>query len=244
MNDRATRAFDEPNAARRSHDVREAHSRTNVVSALCVGRSALLPDGKRSAIGKRPWPGPVRIGRLGLAGDVQVDKRHHGGAEMAVHLYPLAHHDFWRERIGDHPLLDDPGAFGTNIAIGALDETQVRIGERFRLGSALLEISQPRMPCATIERRFERKGMVAAILESGRCGWHFRVVEEGEAQAGDRLEPVAQSGARHTVRAAFSAVANPTAPLDLRLLEELAQCGPLSPEWRGKAAARMRKKAR
>lgn len=216
----------------------------NVVFALCVGRSALLRDNKRTAIGKHPVLGRVRIGRLGLAGDVQVDKRHHGGPEMAVHLYPLAHHAFWRERIGAHPLLDDPGAFGTNIAIDDLDETQVRIGERFRFGSALLEVSQPRMPCATIERRFERKGMVAAILESGRCGWHFRVIEEGEAQAGDRLEPVAQSGTRHTVRSAFSAVADLTTPVDSQLLQDLSQCGLLSPEWRGKAAARLRRNRR
>ncbi|HEU4821128.1 MAG TPA: MOSC domain-containing protein, partial [Qipengyuania sp.] len=87
------------------------------VAALMTGRSALLPGGKRSAIGKHPVEGPVGIGRLGLAGDVQVDKRHHGGPEMAVHLYPLAHHTFWRTRIDDHPLLDDPGAFGSNLAV-------------------------------------------------------------------------------------------------------------------------------
>lgn len=211
------------------------------VAALMTGRSALLPGGKRSAIGKHPVPGRVRIGRLGLEGDVQVDRRHHGGPEMAVHLYPLAHHAFWRERLGDHPLLDDPGAFGGNIAVEGLDETQVRIGERFRLGSAVLEVSQPRMPCATIERRFERAGMVAAILESGRCGWYFRVVEEGEAQAGDMLAAIVGSGAPHSIRTAFTALAEPRAPADPALLEQLAQAHSLSAEWREKAAAKLRR---
>jgi MOSC domain-containing protein YiiM len=211
----------------------------NAVLALCVGRSALLPDGKRSAIAKYPAPGPVRIGTLGLAGDVQVDKRHHGGPEMAVHLYPLSHHAFWRERLGDHPLLDEPGAFGGNLAVEGLDERQVRIGERFRLGSAMLEVSQPRMPCSTIERRFERQGMVAAILESGRCGWYFRVIEEGEAASGDALQAVPGTGTCHSVRATFAALAIPGAPADPDTLADLAECELLSAEWRQKAAQKL-----
>ena len=216
---------------------------SNPVAALMIGRSALLPGGKRSAIGKHPVLGPVWIGRLGLDGDMQVDKRHHGGPEMAVHIYPLAHHPYWRRTIGDHPLLADPGAFGSNVAIERLDETMVRVGQRFRLGSALLEISQPRMPCATIERRFERKGMVAAILASGRCGWYFRVIEEGEAMAGDSLEAVPDTGTPHSVRAVFMALADPSGPVDSTLLDSLAECPALSPVWRAKADSKRRRHA-
>ncbi len=208
------------------------------VAALCVGRSALLPGSKRSAIGKNAVDGPVRIGRLGLAGDTQVDKRHHGGPEMAVHLYPLDHHAFWIERLGDHRLLADPGAFGGNVAIRGLDETQVRIGERFRLGSAVIEVSQPRMPCATIERRFERKGMVATIMDTGRCGWYFRVVEEGDAQAGDALDRIADTGSAHTVREVFMALADKKRPIDQALARDLANCSALTAEWRAKASAK------
>jgi MOSC domain-containing protein YiiM len=213
------------------------------VSALMVGKSALLQDGKRSAIAKHPVAGPVRIDRLGLAGDTQVDKRHHGGPEMAVHLYPLAHYAFWRGQLGDHPLLDDPGAFGGNLAVEGLDETQVRLGERFRLGTALLEISQPRMPCATIERRFERKGMVAAILASGRCGWYCRVIEEGEARAGDALGPVPDTGTPHTVRAVFMALADPASAVESGLVAELAECPVLTADWRARAASKLRRHA-
>lgn len=213
------------------------------VEALLTGQSALLPDGKRSAIAKHPVLGPVRIGKLGLDGDTQVDKRHHGGPEMAVHIYPFAHHAFWRERLGDHSLLADPGAFGGNVALDSLDEMQVRIGQRFRLGTALLEISQPRMPCATIERRFERKGMVAAILETGRCGWYFRVIEEGDAAAGDAFEPVVDSGTPYSVRDVFLALADPNGRIDRDLIGELALLKPLAAEWRAKADAKLRRHA-
>lgn len=211
------------------------------IAALMTGRAAPLPGGKRSAIAKHPVLAPVRVRRLGLDGDTQANQRHHGGPEMAVHLYPLAHHGFWRDRLGDHPLLADPGAFGGNLAVEGLDETQVRIGERFRVGTALLEVSQPRMPCATIERRFERSGMVAAILDSGRCGWYFRVIEEGEAAVGDALRPVAGSGAPHSVRAVFAALASPGVAADAELVEALAACPSLAPQWRAKAETKLRR---
>ena len=131
---------------------------------------------------------------------------------------------------------------GSLIAGIQLSATQpVRIGERFRLGSAVLEISQPRMPCATIERQFERKGMVAAILNSGRCGWYFRVIEDGEAAAGDALEPVAGTGTPHTVRATFMALANPAGPVQTELVHQLAECPALTSDWRAKASSKLRR---
>lgn len=214
------------------------------VSALCTGCSALIAGGKRSAIAKHPVAGPVRIGTLGLEGDTQVNRKYHGGPEMAVHCYPLAHHDNWRDVIGDHPLLSEPGAFGSNLAVDGVTETDVRIGERFRLGSATLEISQPRMPCATIERRFERGGMVADIMQTGRCGWYFRVIEEGEAQAGDGLTAIAETGASYTIRDIFKALADAKVPCDAAYLEALEGCPELSREWRAKAAAKLAKSTR
>lgn len=206
------------------------------IEALCVGRPAVLAGGKRSAIAKQPVGGAVQVSTLGLDGDTQVDKRHHGGPEMAVHVYPLDHHAFWRGHLGDADALEQAGAFGSNVALSGIDETDVRIGERFRLGGAVLEVSQPRMPCATIERRFQNKGMVAAILESGRCGWYCRVIEEGEARAGDRMIPLAGTGTPYTVRAAFNALAEPGRIADGALLRELENCAALSPQWRAKAS--------
>ena len=203
-----------------------------------MGKPSTLAGGKLSAIVKSPVEGPVHVSFLGLAEDTQVDKRHHGGPEMAVHVYPLDHHEFWRDLLDGHGALDDAGAFGGNIGLRGVDETNVHIGERFGLGSAVVEISQPRMPCATIERRFEHKGMVAAILESGRCGWYCRVIEEGEAQAGDRMVPIPETGSPYTVREAFTAVAQPGSLPDGTLLTALAECEALSAEWRAKANSR------
>ena len=208
------------------------------IENLCVGKPAKLPDGKRSAIAKAPVEGPVHVSHLGLQGDTQVDKRHHGGPEMAVHIYPLDHHAFWRHRLDGHSVLDEPGAFGGNVAIAGIDETQVRIGERFRFGSAVLEIGQPRMPCATIERRFEHSGMIADVLESGRCGWYCRVVDEGMVCAGDRMVPIGGTGTPYTVRDTFMVLSQPRSPADPALLLQLAACEALDQLWRDRATAK------
>jgi len=176
------------------------------VDALMASRGETIAPRKKSAIRKRPLDGPVAIGPLGLAGDDQIDKRHHGGLDMAVHHYPHDHFAFWREAIGDHPLLAEPGAFGSNLSAAGLTEADVLLGDRFRLGSVLLEACQPRQPCATIERSFVRKGMVAAILDNGRCGWFYRVIEPGEAAAGDRLDRAGRGDAAWSMADLFDAL--------------------------------------
>lgn len=190
-----------------------------VVTTLCAGQAQPIASGKISAIAKRPVDGPVRITRLGLEGDTQADRRHHGGPDMAVHCYPLDHHVFWREQIGGHPLLEEPGCFGTNLALAGLTEGHVGVGARFRLGSALLEACQPRQPCSTIEQHFGRRGMVKAVVETGRCGWFFRVLEEGVAQAGDTLCPVEKSEPDWSMLRVFHAVYGTGKPSDAELRE-------------------------
>ena len=166
------------------------------LEAICTGTARPFNGAELSAFMKRPRTGKVQILEEGFAPDEQADRKNHGGPDMAVHLYPLAHHGFWRETLGDIDLLKEPGAFGSNLAVHDLAEAQVHIGDRFRLGTALLEVSQPRKPCWKIEHRFGKafddpsasKGMVAKIVKTARCGWYFRVLEIGEAQAGDTLE--------------------------------------------------------
>lgn len=164
------------------------------LEAICTGTARPFNGAELSAFAKHPRTGKVQILTDGLAPDEQADRKHHGGPDMALHLYPLAHNDFWRGELGDIDLLKEPGAFGSNLAVDDLTETQVHLGDRFRLGSALIAISQPRKPCWKIEHRFsehcDAKGMVATIVKSARCGWYFRVLEMGEAEAGDTLERV------------------------------------------------------
>ncbi|MCL4673454.1 MAG: MOSC domain-containing protein [Sphingomonadaceae bacterium] len=212
-----------------------------VVTAICAGRPAPFRGDEQSAFAKQPVAGPVQIHAEGIDGDTQVDRVHHGGPHMAVHLYPRAHHAWWDTELGGHDLLAMPGAFGTNLAVDGLTEQDVLLGDRFRLGTALLEVSQPRLPCWKIEHRFGRKGMVASIIRTARCGWYFRVIEEGIAQAGDLLERTETGRTPWTVAEVFSEIANPKSATTPERLQAMAQCELLSPSWR--AGARMRLEA-
>ena len=208
------------------------------IEAVCAGTARPFNGAELSAIQKRPQEGPVQIHAEGLAPDEQADRRVHGGPEMALHLYPLDHHAWWRGEIGDHPLLDEPGSFGSNLALRGLTEDQVHIGDRFACGTALIEISQPRQPCWKIEHRFGHKGMVAAIVRSGRCGWYFRVIEAGEVAAGESLERVSIGAAEWSVARVFRAlVAGKATPEERAALADLAA---LTPNLRAKAAASLR----
>jgi MOSC domain-containing protein YiiM len=208
----------------------------HIIVAVCTGTARPFNGAELSAITKRPREGSVQVLPEGLAPDEQADRRVHGGPEMALHLYPLDHHAFWRGEIGDHPALDEPGGFGSNLAVAGLTEDMVHIGDRFRLGSALIEVSQPRQPCWKIEHRFGHKGLVARIIESGRSGWYFRVLETGEVAAGDSLERVAIGARDWSITRAFRALVAGKATRDE--LAELADLPQLSPKLREKAALR------
>ena len=212
----------------------------HIVEAVCTGTARPFNGAELSAISKRSREGVVQVLSEGLAPDEQADRSVHGGPEMALHLYPLDHHAWWREQIGDHPMLDEPGGFGSNLAVAGLTEDMVHIGDRFRLGppttGALIEISQPRQPCWKIEHRFGHKGMVARIVRTGRCGWYFRVIETGDVSAGDSLERVAIGAADWSVARVFQALVAGKATTDV--LAALADLSPLSPKLRAKAAAK------
>jgi len=208
----------------------------HIVEAVCTGTARPFNGAELSAIAKRPREGMVQVLEQGLAPDEQADRTVHGGPEMALHLYPLDHHAWWRGIIGEHPALDEPGGFGSNLAVTGLTEDMVHIGDRFRLGTALIEVSQPRQPCWKIEHRFGHKGMVAQIVTTGRCGWYFRVLETGEVAAGDSLERIAIGAADWSVARVFRAlVAGKATEEELAQLADLAT---LTPRLRAKAAAR------
>lgn len=209
----------------------------HIVTAVCTGTARPFNGAELSAITKRLREGAVQVLTEGLAPDEQADRRVHGGPEMALHLYPLDHHVWWRGEIGDHPALDEPGGFGSNLAVSGLTEEMVHIGDRFRLGTALIEVSQPRQPCWKIEHRFGHKGMVARIIASGPSGWYFRVIETGEVAAGDSLERVATGAEDWSVARVFRALVAGKATRDE--LAELAALATLAPKLREKASARL-----
>ena len=209
---------------------------TWTIDAICTGKPVPFNGTEKSAFAKQPVSRPLRIARKGIEGDEQADRKHHGGPDMAVHLYPWDHHDFWHGALMGHELLDQPGTFGSNLSVAEIEETQVHIGDRFRLGTALLEISQPRQPCWKIEHRFQRKGMVAIIIETGKSGWYFRVLEDGVATAGDKLERVEMGHENWSVQRAFLTLFSPhSSAADLA---ELAGLDRLSADHRSRAHKR------
>lgn len=209
------------------------------VLALCAGSAIPFRGAEKSAISKQSLSGSVRIDKLGLVGDEQADPVHHGGPDMAVHHYPLDHHDFWREELGNHELLDQPGAFGTNLCVRGLTEYHVLLGDRFRLGTALLEACQPRQPCWKIEHRFGRKKMVKRIMATRRCGWFYRVIEEGETKAGDRLEKVENGIEGFSIARIFEAIWGTSTPQDPVLLREISELDLLAIKLRTKLRDRL-----
>jgi MOSC domain-containing protein YiiM len=157
-----------------------------VVNCFTGGIRPLPPDNEPTGMYKAERPEPLWLGREGLAGDQQADRRVHGGPDKAVHLYPADHYRRLAEAFPTAaPLV--PGALGENLSTEGLVEAAVRIGDVFRLGDARLQVSQPRSPCWKIDRRLDTEGVAAFIAAQGLTGWYFRVLEEGQIASGDAL---------------------------------------------------------
>jgi MOSC domain-containing protein YiiM len=190
-----------------------------------------------SAIAKQPRNGPVAIGPLGLVGDEQADLTVHGGADKAIHHYPFDHYPVWRSEIGDHRLLGSAGGFGENISTLGMLESEVCIGDRFRLGTALVELSQGRQPCWKIDHHFGRKGMTARVVETRRSGWYYRMIEPGKVQAGDSIALLDRPQGEWNVARVFALLIAGRGRQDPAALRALAGMEVLAPAWRSKAQA-------
>ncbi len=143
-------------------------------------------DVARTAIFKHKVAGPVHLGELGFAGDGQADTQHHGGAAQAAYLYPHEHYAHWAARLPAR--LHEPGLFGENITSEGLLETTVHVGDVFRLGTARVQVTNPRVPCFKLGIRTGDPGIVAPFLASGRLGFYLRVLTPGSVAGGDPIE--------------------------------------------------------
>ena len=130
---------------------------------------------------KEPVAGPVRVGFTNLAGDGQADLVSHGGPDKAVLAYSADHYPKWRAELGIPDMTY--GGFGENLTVAGLTEAGVCVGDVWRIGPVLLAVSQPRQPCWKTARRHGRKDLPARVVETGRSGWYYRVLEEGEIEA-------------------------------------------------------------
>ncbi len=141
-----------------------------------------------TGIFKQPVSDPVPIGTLGLADDVICDVENHGGVDQAVYVYGTADYDWWAAELGRAL---DPGTFGENLTVSELASGDLRIGDRLRVGSVLLEVTAPRIPCATFAYRMDDPQWIKKFRKAERPGVYCRVIETGAVQAGDpvTLEP-------------------------------------------------------
>jgi MOSC domain-containing protein YiiM len=150
----------------------------------------VLWKGRRIMTGifKDPVEGRVKVRKLNLDGDGQADLSVHGGVHKAVYVYPSEHYPFWRREL---ELEDLPwGSFGENLTAEGLWEDEVHVGDRFRIGTAEVVVTQPRMPCFKLALRFDRDDIVETFLESGRPGFYVAVVKEGDLGTGDAMERI------------------------------------------------------
>ncbi|NIP72183.1 MAG: MOSC domain-containing protein [Gammaproteobacteria bacterium] len=168
--------------------------------SVSVGRPrAVAFQGKSVTTGifKEPVAGRVRLHRLNLEGDGQADLTVHGGLDKAVYAYPAEHYTFWGREL---PARDLPwGMFGENFTTEGLREEDIRLGDRFRIGTAELVVTQPRLPCYKLGIKFGDMGMVKRFLSSRRTGFYLSVAGEGEVGAGDSVELLARDPAAITV---------------------------------------------
>ncbi|MFM6853962.1 MAG: MOSC domain-containing protein [Sphingopyxis sp.] len=206
------------------------------ISALLTGKVARFgPDGEGSAIGKTRCDAPQMLDWFGFVADEQADKAVHGGPDKAVHHYPADHYPWWQQTLGDHPLLADAGAFGENIATGGLVEDAACIGDRFRMGTALVEISQGRQPCWKLGHRFGHARVPALVVSSRRSGWYYRVIETGIVAPGDGLALIDRPFPQWSVARAFALLIGGGARHDRAATAELAALPPLAQSWAKRA---------
>lgn len=139
-----------------------------------------------TGIFKEPVEGRVMLRTLNLDGDRQADLTVHGGLTKAVYAYPVEHYEYWRDELPEMKL--PYGMFGENFTTEGLDEAGVRIGDRFRVGEAEVVVTEPRLPCYKLGIKFGRTDILKRFLASGRTGFYFSVLREGEVGAGDTIE--------------------------------------------------------
>ncbi len=190
----------------------------------------------RSAFIKDEVQGRVPIRRLGVDGDEVANRNVHGGPEQSVLAYPYSHYESWRCELNIQDM--GPGGFGENLSIDGLDEHSVCLGDSYQIGSVALQVSLPRLPCASIDQRWMRKGLMKQVGQLSRTGWYFRVLEEGEVGAGDLVTRTARPLPNWTISDVLQLRMN-ASRADAGRAEQLAECELLAPHWREHFAGRV-----
>lgn len=170
------------------------------IISVNVGRPRLVEWNDQivsTGIYKTSVDGRVMLRTLNLDGDRQADLTVHGGPTKAAYVYPAEHYSYWRDELSGTEL--SWGMFGENLTTEGLEESAINIGDRFRLGSAEVMVTEPRMPCYKLGIKFGRPDIIKRLLASGRTGFYLSVQREGEVGAGDEIELIARDENNVTV---------------------------------------------
>ena len=170
-----------------------------VLSVNVGSLQKMLRNGKKIQTGifKKSTEGPINVKRLGLEGDQQANKKLHGGIDKAICVYPSEYYELWKEELGKPDL--SFGDFGENLTTFGLLEDDIYLGDRLRIGSVEVVVTQPREPCITLNVRLGRKDVSALIRKSGRSGFYFSVEKEGIIKNGDSIENISKEENRVSV---------------------------------------------
>ncbi|GAB6260121.1 MOSC domain-containing protein [Photobacterium sp. R1] len=191
--------------------------------------------GITTAMAKQPVTGRMYLSETGLEGDECAEPKFHGGTERALHQYPFEHYAFWQQKYPEREWVS-PG-MGENISALGMTEDNVRIGDRYRWGEAIIEISQPRSPCFKLNCRWDLQGFSETMQTTGRCGWLYRVIQPGFISATAPLVLIQAGDERFTVKRVLDWYFNdPMNPDKLRLLQT---CEALSKSWQSTIAKRL-----
>ena len=214
-----------------------AHVTKPIVNKILTGKVKQMgrPDAKDRM--NRPWEsgifknvadGKRWVGHEGFTDDEVADKKSHGGPHKALFAYPAKHYAYWREveQIDDIGV----GGFGENLSMARADESTVCIGDTYRFGDSIIQVSQPRRPCWKPARRFRVMDLALKIQNSGLTGWYYRVLQEGYAGAGMEMELIDRPYPEWTIAASNEVMY--VKKRDLQLAEQLASCELLAPNWK------------
>lgn len=217
----------------------------SVIDTLFAGRAApLARDGYppvASGIVKTAQAGPLWLSTNGLQGDEQGDPVYHGGPEKAVHHYPVEHYAWWQACHAASPVALVAGAFGENVSTQGMTENTVCIGDIWRAGTAILQVSQGRQPCWKLNRLLRTEGAALAMQVSGATGWYYRVLREGWLAPGDRFELIGRPCPDWPLRRLIAALfpADPQAPGLAQEWQDAAAIEALTANWRAAFARRV-----
>jgi MOSC domain-containing protein YiiM len=206
---------------------------TSVVVSIQTGRVSALGRPDAADPSDRPWTtaffklpvsGPIAVTPLGLEGDEQADRIHHGGSDKAVLAYSCDHFPAWAGELGVPQV--PPGGFGENLTIQGLDESSICIGDHWQIGDVVLEVSQPRQPCWKLGRRWRRPELPKRVVQTGRTGWYARVITAGTIESPAAVKLVSRNCPQWSIQRAnqvfYDRLRDPSATRELAHLPQLA----------------------